>query len=218
MKHLYLSIVLISTLLYSCTQQSPLERSLDKKPQIVLQENFFKIHNQKELLRLNDYDFEEQKFTPLDSTQKQQLFNELDFIKDSLRSYEGYFVALQPKVNNIRPFIVDIYGENYDALILFNINEDNKIVSYKEIAGGFCAGPQKFKDYIQWCDDKDVFFVNDSTFRVNNYHFQSPSYERASEKAIDSVTTTYKIRPSGEFEMIKKDSIRYHWVGNKRAV
>lgn len=216
---IYIGVFFIGILACGCGD-SKSTKTVVESPKKEIQKEFelpdslFKLKDQKITLKTQDFDFEED-FTPMDSIQKMKLLGGIPPFNTNSEPSEGYFVSLQNKVKDIRPIIVNGSTENYNALILLNLNESNKVVSYKEIAGGFCDEPVHYDDRIQWCDDKLSTILNDSMLLLCHLHLHSPSYERVNEKFIDSVKYLYKINPSGQMEELKKDSTRYYKVERK---
>ncbi len=183
------------------------------KKELELPDSLFKLKDQKITFRMQSFDFEET-FKQMNSIQKMKLLGGIPPFNNG-KSNVCYFVSYQNKVQNIRPIIVYGSTENYSALILLNLNESNKVISYKEIAGGFCAAPVQYDDRIQWCDDKVSTIINDSMLVLYHLHLYSPSYERVNEKFIDSVKYLFRINPTGQLEELKKDSTRYFRVDRK---
>jgi hypothetical protein len=207
--------------LYGCGSGSQNKESVAiEQPQQIeknleLPDSLFFLKDQKTALIMKNFDFEE-KFQAMDSIQMSKLFEGIPPFGQKGKEQEGYFVSLQNKVHGLRPILVYGATENYAALLILVLNDMNKVVGYKEVAGGFCAAPQQLKDRIQWCDEKMSTILNDSTFELVHVHQFSPSYERVNEKYLDSVKYVFKISSNGKFEQLKKDSARFHKVDKNK--
>jgi hypothetical protein len=218
MRHLA-AILLISIMAYGCGNEpkNPTIAVTPKEEQkkfLELPDSLFLLKDQKISFLLKNFDFEE-KFKMMDSVQLFKLLGNIPPFNVKGKTHEGYFVSLQNKIQRIRPVIVYGTSENYAALLILNLNEMNQVLSYKEIAGGYCATPVQMEDRIQWCDEKMSTIVNDSLIELVHVHQHSPSYERVNEKYIDSVKYLFKIMPTGKFVQLKKDSTRYYKVVKK---
>lgn len=195
------------------TTDAELPQSEGVTLELELPDSLFKLKDQKITFKTQNFDFEDG-FKAMDSIQKLKLLQGLPpFAKGVID--EAYFVSSQNRINGIHPIVVYGSTENYGALLLLTLDAANKVVAYKEIAGGFCAAPVQHPDRIQWCDDKLSDIINDSMFVLNHLHLQSPSSERINEKLIDSVKYLLRITPAGQFEQLKKDSTRYYKVDSK---
>ena len=207
--------------LYGCGGPSQKEEKVSKEPaapavkSLELPDSLFLLRDQKAPLIMKNFDFEE-KFKAMDSLQMSKLFEGIAPFGQNGKEQEGYFISLQNKVHGLRPILVYGSTENYAALLVLLLNDMNKVVGHKELAGGFCAAPQQLKDRIQWCDEKMSTIVNDSVFELVHVHQFSPSYERVHEKYLDSVKYVYKILPNGQFEQLKKDSARFYKVDKNK--
>ncbi len=215
----WLKIILVISTIWGCgnpknekAAETPVEVVQEKD--LELPDSLFKLKNQLVTFKVQNYDFEEE-FVVMDSIQKMKLLGKIAPFNEKDKSYVGYFVSLQNKIGHIRPIIVYGETENYSALILLNLDENNKVISSKEIAGGFCDAPVHYDDRIQWCDDKLSTIVNDSMLVLFHLHLHSPSYERVNEKFIDSVKYLFRINPDGKFEQVKRDSTRYFRIERK---
>ena len=215
----FLKIMLYSLSLYGCGSQNKENASIEnttiREKNLELPDSLFLLKDQKAALIMKNFDFEE-KFKAMDSLQMAKLFEGIPPFGQKGKEQEGYFVSLQNKVHGLRPILVYGATENYAALLILLLNDMNKVVGHKEVAGGYCAAPQQLKDRIQWCDEKMSTIQNDSVFELVHVHQFSPSYERVHEKYLDSVKYVFKILPSGQFEQLKKDSIRYNKIDQNK--
>lgn len=122
---------------------------------------------------------------------------------------EAFFISKQKKIYEFTPIVVAVNGDDYGALFLILLNKFNNPISYYRISGGFNAGPVEETDSTLILGPVRESFLHDTEI----YSYELSEIKKLDTikqmSIVDSITFKSKILPSGKFETIKLDSVRY---------
>jgi hypothetical protein len=131
-----------------------------------------------------------------------------DWIKQDL---EAFIVACQEKIGTFEPTLIKVFGTDFTALVLVNLENNDKILSGYPI---FCtenSGPEISEDTlivtrpkVRCTFSKNVINTEKltGTIQINPKTEKDNFY-------IDKITYKTTISESGTFSTVKIDSIRY---------
>lgn len=131
-----------------------------------------------------------------------------DWIKQDL---EAFIVARQEKIGTFEPTLIKVFGTDFTALVLVNLDNNDKILSGYPI---FCtenSGPEISEDTlivtrpkVRCTFSKNVINTEKltGTIQINPKTEKDNFY-------IDKITYKTTISESGTFSTVKIDSIRY---------
>lgn len=128
-------------------------------------------------------------FVELSKTQKVKLLaaslkKEVGVNSAYVRDMMGaHFIAKQDKIGNLQPIIVQVGGDDYDALKMILLDKNNSVVNVFNITGGMQGGPSTIGDSL-------------TEYEVQNYSYLDKN-----------VITNTKISISDYADSLKKPSI-----------
>ncbi len=159
-----------------------------------------------------------QKFKKLSNTLK------IKYLKDFLRNEDGskipvdwiandlqaFIIATRPKISDFHPTIVKVYGTDYAAVILVNINESDNVISGFPIYALENSGPDFSEDTLIITRPKTKCkFLNNCVLMsklIGTCHPQNREIQTFSVKQINFKTTISK---TGEITTVQGDSIQF---------
>lgn len=217
-------LAFLLTSFYACNQP----RKLEVNNQESLKDSNFvltKIENLDFIDKLN-WDFEN---LYLDSSKKQKfekLSNELKikYLKDFLSYADGskmpvdwiisdlqaFIIVKRPKIEDFQPTIIKVYGTDFAAVILVNINESGDVKSGFPIYSVENSGPDISEDtlIITRPKTKCKFEYNWilTSKQIGTCHPQNGEIQTFSVKQVNFKTTISK---SGEIVTVKLDSAEF---------
>lgn len=131
-----------------------------------------------------------------------------DWIKQDL---EAFIVARQERIGTFEPTLIKVFGTDFTALVLVNLEDNDKILSGYPI---FCtenSGPEISEDTlivtrpkVRCTFSKNVINTEKMTGTIQI----NPKIEK-DNFYIDKITYKTTISESGKFSTVKIDSIRY---------
>ena len=173
-----------------------------------------------------NWDFENLYFDTLKTQKFEKLSNalKLKYLKEFLKNEDGteiqkdwieddlqaFIIGTRPPIGNFQPTIIKIYGTDYAAVIIVNIDESGNIISGYPIYALENSGPQYGDDTMVITRPKTKCkFVNNSILTsrlVGTCYPQNGAVQEFSIKQINFKTT---ISESGEITTMKLDSSQY---------
>lgn len=196
----------ISIFIFSCTQPSIVESTEN-----ILDENLFLSQ------KISEYDLKEidsRNLTPLDSNFKKLILvpyfqKEFNLDKNYIISFlESYFLSKHERVGNYTPFTVYTIGDDYESILYFVIDSNNKVTSSLNLCGGHFAGPYPFNDSLTTWGTESVTTITGTVINKESKTTLVNSIDSEKWKSVDIVKLSYKLIQNGEIEFTKKDSIR----------
>ncbi len=189
--------------------------TLNKKDSLLC-DQFFKLKNIKNTLNLDKIDFKKGNFLSLTTFQRHILTDSISPNK----LYSAYFVSIQNKIGDIQPVIISISTDDYDALVLINLNKNNKITSTFELNNGFCAGPSSIDTITYFCPIK-YSFIDKSEIKTIKIKYSTKDINTIDKAIVDSIVYLSKIQLDGKIKTTQLDSVRFirnrpYWIDKKR--
>ena len=220
LKSLFLLILLIS--IYSCNQKEK------GKIQEIAKDSTFIINDVKDLDFINNlnWDFENLFF---DST-KRQKFEKLNnslkikYLKDFLKNENGsniendliendlqaFIIGKRPKINNFQPTLIKVYGTDFAAIVIVNINESGNVISGFPIYCLENSGPEISEDTLIVTRPKTKCrFENNIIYTSKLIGTCRPKNSDILEFIIDQVDFKTIINENGEIITTKLKKTQY---------
>lgn len=182
---LVICFIIISTT-YSCKQQkNQKEESHDNISSTVneFKDSIFILKNAENLDFVDklNWDFENLYYDSSKNLKFEKLNNELKikYLKDFLKNEDGskipiewiksdmqaFIIANRPVINDFQPIIIKVYGTDYTAILLVNINKSGKVISGFPIYSLENSGPLINEDTLIVSRPKTMCkFVNNTIF------------------------------------------------------
>lgn len=222
LKSFLLIIFIIS--IYSCNQN---QKEKGKKQEIANNSNFI-IKDVKDLDFVNNlnWDFENLYF---DST-KRQKFEKLNnslkikYLKDFLKYENGsniendwiendlqaFIIGQRPKINNFQPTLIKVYGTDFAAVIIVNINESGNVISGFPIYSLENSGPEISEDTLIITRPKTKCrFENNIIYTSKLIGTCRPKNSNIQDFIIDQVDFKTIIKENGEIITTKLNKTQY---------
>lgn len=156
-------------------------------------------------------------FTSVDEPFKEKFINNIQpspVLKFSniYPQYGCRYIAKQKPVGNASLIVVDLSADDYGSLMLLVIDSNSNVVSWKELSGGLCGGPDEYEDRLEDCPTSYSIFESPSAIRRTQTRRIYPitnSAPNIKNYFIDSTTYRYNIKDDGSIITTLLDSTRF---------
>ncbi len=155
-------------------------------------------------------------FVELSKAQKVKLLaasmkKEADVNSDYVRDLMGaYFIAKQDKIGDLQPIIVQVSGDDYDALKMILLDKNNAVVNAFNIAGGMQGGPETIGDSLTQYEARNYSYLNKNI--VTNIQINISDFADSLKKPsiIDSAVFKTVIANTGKINTKQTVNEKYH--------
>ncbi len=136
-------------------------------------------------------------FVELSKTQKVKLLaaslkKEVGVNSEYVRDMMGaHFIAKQDKIGNLQPIIVQVGGDDYDALKMILLNKNNSVVNVFNITGGMQGGPSTIGDSLTEYEVKNYSYLDKNI--ITNTKISISDYADSLKKPSIVDSDVYKI-------------------------
>lgn len=127
-------------------------------------------------------------------------------IKDNLAGDYNAFYLDEKNLAGYSFITVYVTRDAFGIIFLLIFNKD-KLISYEELAGGICAGPNEENDTVYWCSESFSKFENDKDFQKTTVKKKSNDFAN-SPLFIDTIKGFFSIQSDGSIKLLRSDSVR----------
>lgn len=147
-----------------------------------------------------------EKFALLGPFIKQELKLDPAYVRDWMNAW---FVAKQDKIGGLQPVIIRLDGDDYGAVTMILLDDNNRYVGGCNISGGEQPGPTEVGDSLEVYSWKDYAVINKNV--IINYQLERTDYKDKSKhiSVVDSVVYRIKIDNKGQFNKSRIGSTKY---------